>query len=132
MSERQRVLFALQGKRFPREGEIGLYTGRERIERISQLGVCFPDSARVYARVEVVRLSPTGQTLWTRFLTDVARARWGTDVHRWWRYPNEHYRVVVEGNEVLYAAGFDAKRAPQGEVSFPRVGSWLVVPKDAL
>ena len=132
MSEQQRVFFALQGKRFPREGDRGLYTGRERVARITHLGVSFLDSARVYGGVEVVRLSPTGQTLWTRFVTEAARERWGTGVHRWWRFPDEDFRISVEGNAVLYGAGLDAKQAPTGEISFPRSGSWLIVPAGTL
>lgn len=105
MSERQRVLLALQGKRFPCNGDLGLFT------RLSK-------GTTYHARVEVVRVSPTGQTIWTRFVSDVAQQLWGAGPHRWWRVPDDDsYRKNVD--ELLYAAGRESKRAPYGDINFP-------------
>lgn len=109
MSERQRVLLALQGKRFPRPGDVGLFTART------------TDGA-VYARVEVLRVSPTGQTIWTRFVAPRTQLGWlgaQPPPHRWWRVPDNEFLRLRD--QVLYRAGFDAKRAPTGEISFPHV-----------
>ena len=109
MSERQRVLLALQGIRYPREGDHGLYTSR-RSEGVKHF------------RVQVVRVSPTGQTIWTRFVTDNARRHlhtWCDHENRWWRVPDDDFFRF--DNAPLYRAGGDSACAPPGEISFPAV-----------
>lgn len=114
MSEQQRVLLALQGRRFPREGDIGLFT------ELIRLG-------NTRARVTVVRVSPTGQTIWTRF-TENARRRlhnWVDEVNRWWRVPDDDF---FRFNDMpLYRAGRNSIYAPPGEISFP-----MDLPEDTL
>ena len=108
MSERQRVLLALQGKHFPREGDIGLFT------ELSRLG-------NTRARVTVVRVSPTGQTIWTRF-TENARQKlhnWVDETNRWWRVADDD--LFRFNDAPLYRAGSDSIHAPPGEISFPDV-----------
>lgn len=107
MSERQRVLLALQGKRCPREGEYGLFTSWG----IRRGG---------HARVEVVRVSSTGKTIWTRFATDGAYQRfgWRGEDHRWWRVSADDF---MRYDFMIYRAGFDSILAPPGEISFPDV-----------
>lgn len=74
MSERRRAFFALQGERFPRVGERGWWSGpKPPGERHSPRG-----------RVEVVRLSASGHTIWTRFTSAHSRKRFGDESHRWW------------------------------------------------
>lgn len=110
MSERRRVLLALQGKRFPREGEHGLFTSDIR------------RGERLHARVEVVRVSATGQTIWTRFVSERAqqiRAPFGATTHRWWRVPDDDFFRFSAAP--LYRAGPDSDCAPMGEISFPDV-----------
>jgi len=106
MTERQRVLLALQGKRFPHVGDHGLFTSLPRHRN------------RFRARVEVVRVSMTGQTIWTRFVSEVAQKDLGIsrETHRWWRLA-----------PMLYRAGCDSECAPFGDISFPDV-----LPEDAL
>lgn len=107
MSERRRVFLGLQGKRFPREGERGLYT-------TSRNGV------RLHGEVEVVRVSPSGQTIWTRFVDRRAQVAFcqHLEQQRWWRASDEDAQRLAPGR-LLYIAGGDALQAPYGEVVFP-------------
>jgi hypothetical protein len=106
MTERQRVFLALQGKRFPHVGARGLFTSFRR------------HGKKWRAQVEVVRVSLTGQTIWTRFVTENAQHELGLglETHRWWRLAPMRYR-----------AGGDSVRAPPGDISFPNM-----MPEDAI
>lgn len=105
MSERRRVLLALQGKRFPREGDLGLYSSR-RWDR------------ELLGQVVVVRVSPSGQTIWTRFADRRAQVALGGHIveHRWWRAPESEQ---LGSRAMVYGAGVDARLAPYGRVRFP-------------
>lgn len=74
MSERRRAFLALQGNRFPHIGQRGWWSGpRNELTRRSPRGA-----------VEVVRLSASGKTIWTRFVSAHSRERFGRESHRWW------------------------------------------------
>lgn len=98
MSEKKRAFFALRGDVFPRIGDRGTYHG----------GVA-DDAATtdVERTVEVVRLSASGTTVWTRFLYTKGQLEHGDGqlLHRW----------VRETNHVYAGNGFSG---PVGTVTF--------------
>lgn len=83
MTDRQRAFLALQGKRFPRVGEIGTFTGRRGADRFRAL-------------VVVRRVSRTGTCIWTHFKTNKSQLRFGSELHRWERYI-EGYSTYIDG-----------------------------------
>lgn len=84
MSERRRAFCALQGERFPQVGQRGWWSGpRSELSRRSPRGL-----------VEIVRLSASGKTVWTRFITAEARRRFGSESHRWWLLGRSEHNVA--------------------------------------
>ena len=93
MSDRRRAFLALQGEQFPLVGKRGWWEG----PRI--------DTSRRSPRraVEVVRLSASGRTVWTRFVTAEARRIFGAGSHRWWLVGrNEHNIAYCSFGNELY------------------------------
>jgi len=84
MSERRRAFLALQGERFPHIGQRGWWFGpRSELTRRSPR-----------AAVEVVRLSVSGKTIWTRFISEHSRSRFGRGSHRWWLLGRNDHNVA--------------------------------------
>jgi hypothetical protein len=84
MSEKKRAFLALRGDVFPRIGDRGTYHG----------GI--PDdliTTDVERTVEIVRLSASGTTIWTRFLYAKGQLEHGDgqQSHRWARKTNHVY-----------------------------------------
>lgn len=106
MSETRRVFLAIQGQRFPREGDHGLYTS-------------FLGGIRLHGEVVVVRVSASGKTIWTRFANRRAQVSLGRGLpeHRWWRVPDDELHRAH--GKLEYGAGGDSRLAPCGHVSFP-------------
>lgn len=99
MSERRRAFLALQGERFPQIGARGWWSGpRNEISRRSPRGA-----------VEVVRLSASGKTIWTRFVSEHARSRFGKESHRWWLLGRSEHNVAYcsFGNELYGTVTFE-------------------------
>ncbi len=81
ISDRKRAFLALQGTLLPRVGDRAVF-----VDLI--FGALFDaefsdDTART---VEVVRVSSSGATLWTRFVYTRGRDRFGGGQHRWRRW----------------------------------------------
>lgn len=86
MSERRRAFLGLQGHRFPRIGQKGWWSGpRSELSRRSPRAV-----------VEVIRLSSSGKTVWTRFVSEYSRRRFGLgkESHRWWLLGGDEHNVA--------------------------------------
>lgn len=81
ISERRRAFLALQGERLPLIGERGKWSG--------------PGPENRWPRaVEVVRVSASGRTIWTRFVTAESRRRYGSNTHRWWFFGRSPQRMA--------------------------------------
>jgi len=87
MSERKRALLALAGVLFPRVGDCGVYHGGVADDAVTT------DEERT---VEVLRLSASGVTIWTRFVhaKGMRVHGEGRTVHRWVRL-REQAKVYV-------------------------------------
>lgn len=100
LSEKQRAFLALRGEVFPRVGDRAVYTVGSGVD------ADYSDDAE--RTVEVVRVSQTGATIWTRFVCPAGQQRYGENrptPHRWSR--------AAAG--VYYSGGI---LAPYGELRF--------------
>ena len=99
MSERRRAFLALKGERFPQVRERGWWSGpRSELSRRSPRGV-----------VEVVRLSGSGKTIWTRFVSARSRKRFGEDIHQWWLLGRSEHNIAycAFGNSLYGTVTFE-------------------------
>lgn len=94
MSERQRALYALAGRIYPRVGDRAEF-------RQDKIDAAFEDDAD--REVEVTHVSVSGQTIWARFMSGTGRRRYGDGPHRFRRdslhfyYSNGSVREPVAG-----------------------------------
>jgi len=108
LSEQKRAFDALKGVLYPNVGDRARWIGT-RLSRSKWDG----------AVVKVVRVSATGKTIWTRFVSAQANKRYGSGPHRWERWTddgpyccsNDGIRPGPGGGAELY-----------GELHFPRGG----------
>ena len=110
VSDKKRAFDALRGITYPRVGQRGRWTGT----RYLPWGGMKPATAVV----EVVRISATGKTLWTRFVSQKSTQRYGAGPHRWERWPGET-NYWCGGNGTRRGPGGGAEI--YGEVEFTEV-----------
>lgn len=91
MSERHRALLALGGVAIPRVGDRGRYSA---VFHLVDGKIC--EFTEDDLAVEVLRVSRTGRTIWTRMAHPSGRYHFGAQLFCWQRVENRRY-VRAEG-----------------------------------